>query len=105
MKASNFKRFKKSLRKHIYDFSVGADKNVNKDEVEMPIHRYSAAEILVWIIENTGITLRKHQLVEAWKAIVSKCWNMIDFDLFCANNDVILRAVEWVIKKGSPKFN
>ncbi len=86
MRASNFKQFKKGLQRQIVDFSIEADRDVGDDEFEPPIYRHSAAEILVWILDRKGVTLRNHQLVEAWRSIVSKCWNLMDFSAFTEND-------------------
>ncbi|MEN9552319.1 MAG: hypothetical protein RI935_696 [Candidatus Parcubacteria bacterium] len=86
MRASNFKQFKKGLQRQIVDFSIEADRNVGDDEFEPPIYRHSAAEILVWILDRKGVALRNHQLVEAWRSIVTKCWNLMDFTSFGEND-------------------
>lgn len=96
MRASNFRQFKKSLQRHIVDFSIEA--GFNGDDWEIPVHRHSAAEILAWIINKTGITLRKNQLVTAWRSIVNKCWNLVDFTAFTEqNNKMILGDINYRI--------
>lgn len=100
MRASKFKRFKKSLDRHIADFSIEADKSFNlndfDDDWEMPVWRHSAAEILVWILDKTGATLRKSQLVEAWRCMVTKCWNIMDFEAFTEQDrEAVLGAIAY----------
>ncbi len=102
MKASNFRKFKQALPKHIADFSFEVDKDVGDDEWELPIHRHSAAEILVWILRRTGATLRKSQLVQVWRAIVRLCANMVDFRTFANNrNEEILGEIGYQRQKKS----
>ena len=104
MRASNFRQFKKSLQQHINDFSVEADRNVSDDEWEMPIHRHCAAEILVWILNRTGATLRQSQLVEAWRSIVRTCWNLMDCTTFAKQNSKnILGEIEYFKAKSARK--
>lgn len=86
MRASNFRQFKKTLPRYIAEFSAMADKDIGDDEWEAAVHRHSASEILVWILNRTGTTLRKSQLVEAWRSIVTKCWNLMDFTSFGEND-------------------
>jgi hypothetical protein len=106
MRASNFRRFKKSLQGHIVDFSIEADKYVSDDVWESPVHRHSAAEILVWILNKTGATLRKSQLVEAWRSIVSKCCNLVDFTAFTEqNHKMILGDIGYCTTKSGRKKN
>ena len=100
MRVSNFRKFKKTLPRQIANFSVEADKDVGDDEWEMPIHRYSAAEILVWILNKTGATLRKSQMVEAWVSVVRQCWNMQDFSQYNGrNHQAILSEIEYFVQK------
>lgn len=106
MRASNFRQFKKNLQRHIDNFSTEADKDVSDDEWEMPIHRHSAAEILVWILNKTGVTLRKSQLVEVWRSIVSKCWNLMDFTAFTEQDSKsILGEINYFKEKAVYKKN
>ncbi len=106
MRAANFKQFKKGLQRHIVDFSIEADRDVDDDEFEPPIYRHSAAEILVWILNKTGVTLRKSQLVEAWRSIVSKCWNLVDFTAFTEQNrKMILGDIGYYAAKSDRKKN
>ncbi len=104
MRASNFKQFKKGLQRQIVNFSIEADRDVGDDEFEPPIYRHSAAEILVWILDKKGVTLRNHQLVEAWRSIVSKCWNLVDFTSFGENDALrILSEINHWMKR-SPRI-
>lgn len=97
MRASNFRQFKKTLSRQIADFSAMADKDIGDDEWEAAVHRHSASEILGWILNRTGATLRKSQLVEAWRSIVSKCWNLMDFTTFGENDtsDILRKINYW----------
>lgn len=94
MKVTRFQKFKKSIPMHIGDFSFEADKDVGDNEWEAAVHRHSAAKILVWIIKKTGATLRKSQLVEAWRVVVRNCWNVADHTVFCENDS---QSVLWEI--------
>ncbi len=106
MKVSRFQKWKKTLPQQIAYFSTEADKDIGDDEWEMPIHRHSAAEILVWIIDKAGATLRKSQLVEAWFSIVRKCWNLMDIDQYGdRNRQAILSEIEYYMKKMQYKKN
>lgn len=104
MRASNFREFKKTLPRYIAEFSAMADKDIGDNEYEEAIHRHSASEILGWILDRTGATLRKSQLVEAWKSIVSKCWNLMDFSSFTENDasGILLEINYWM--KRSPRI-
>jgi hypothetical protein len=106
MRASNFKQFKKGLQRQIVDFSIEADRDVGDDESEPPIYRHSAAEILVWILDRKGVTLRNHQLVEAWRSIVTKCWNLVDFTAFTEQkHKMILGDIDYYRAKSDRKKN
>lgn len=73
-----------------------ADKYIGDDDQEEAVHRHSASEILGWVLNRTGATLRKSQLVEAWRSIVSKCWNLMDFTTFGENDALlILREINY----------
>ena len=96
MRASKFRQFKKDLPRHIADFSAMADKYIGDDDQEEVVHRHSASEILGWVLNRTGATLRKSQLVKAWRSIVSKCWNLMDFTTFVENDTLlILREISY----------
>lgn len=96
MKASKFKRFKRNLGSQLDLFFVKA---------HTPGERKEASDILAWIINQTRVTLRNHQLVEAWKSLVGDSWSLEDFDLFGANNDLILHKIKLKIKNHTSKFN
>lgn len=100
MRASNFKRFLKTLPDQITAFSHEADEKDGDDQWEMAIHRYSAARILAWILDNTGTTLRNHQLVKAWASIVTKCGNLEDFTAFAKmDGELILAEVKYNVQR------
>lgn len=98
MRASKFCQFKKTLPRQLAEFSAIADENISDNEWEEAVHRHSASEILGWILNRTGATLRKSQLVEAWRSIVCKCWNMMDFVAFGENDtsSILLEINHWM---------
>ncbi len=100
MRASNFKRFLKSVPAQITAFTKEADEKDGDDQWESAVHRYSAARILVWILGSTGATLRNHQLIKAWMSIVTKCWNMEDFTTFTQKDyELILNEVKYEMRR------
>lgn len=101
MKVSRFQKWKNQLPRQISRFSIQADESIGWEAV---VHRHSAAEILVWILDKTGATLRKSQLVEAWFSVVRECWNLMDIDCYSGRNHrMILGEIQYFVEKSQYK--
>lgn len=101
MKVSRFQKWKNQLPLQISRFSIQADEGIGWEAV---VHRHSAAEILVWIMNETGATLRRSQMVEAWFSIVRKCWNLMDIDRYSDRNyRMILDEIQYFVEKSRHK--
>ena len=96
MRASNFKRFLKTIPKQIKAFTREADEKDGDEQWEHPTERYCASKILIWIIRKTKGDLSNNQIVRAWRSIVKECWSMEDFHTYNERNNIaVLGETKW----------
>lgn len=95
MKASKFKKFRKGLPKQVEAFYKENEPLFGSIEFgALPCH--SPAEIILWVIDKTGVTLEDRQLVDMWHSIVSECLDMSDITVYFAEGS---RAILSQIKR------